>query len=283
VRRKTPHPIRLYRAPLVSKPSVAVVIPAYNEAAGLPGFLKEIDRALSPHVYSLRLIVVDDASSDATRPAIEAMVPDLQGALEVPTNVGHGPTLMTGYRHALAGDPQYVLQVDGDGQFHGSDLRRVLVLLMDDAHAVCGVRRFRIDPWFRMTMSRLVRQYVGWSFSVRVRDPNCPLRGYEASLLRQLLMPLPERCLIPNLYLTILAARQGVPLLEVDVSHRVRRGASAEGTTWRKGALSPVPMRLVRFSFAALRESTRLRSRLTPAGRPRDSAWADQRAPVARR
>src|ERR1700716_3983204 len=126
-----------------SQPSVAVAIPAYNEANGIAGFLQEIDRALSPHVSRLSLIVIDDA------------------------------------------------------------------------HAVSGV------PWFRMFMPRLVRVYVHGAFGVSARDPNCPLRGYEAALLRDLLAPLPHDCLIPNLYLTLLASRRGVALLEVDVSHRV--------------------------------------------------------------
>jgi hypothetical protein len=126
---------------------------------------------------------------------------------------------------------------------------------MDQAHAVSGVRRFRQDPWFRMTMTRLLRVYVRWRFGVSARDPNCPLRGYDAGLLRELLAVLPERCLIPNLYLTVIASRRGLALLEVDVSHRVRRGVSGQGTTWKRGTLSPVPWRLVRFSLAALRES----------------------------
>jgi hypothetical protein len=96
---------------------------------------------------------------------------------------------------------------------------------------------------------------------VRARDPNCPLRGYESALLRQLLACLQQDCLVPNLYLTILAARRGVPLLEVDVSHRVRRGREARGTMWR-GGWAPIPMRLVRFSIAALGESRRFRARM---------------------
>jgi hypothetical protein len=119
-----------------------------------------------------------------------------------------------------------------------------------------------------MIMTRLVRQYVGWGFSVRARDPNCPLRGYDASLLPDLLESLPEDCLVPNLYLTILASRRGVPLLEVDVSHRVRRGRTAVGSTWGRGGLSPIPWRLVRFSIQALRESAAFRARMdAPAGR----------------
>jgi len=252
-----------------SKPSVAVAIPAYNEADGIGGFLKEIDRALGPHASSLHLIVVDDASTDNTGEVVEAARPELSATVELitnPGNLGHGPSLMQGYQRALALDPDYVLQVDGDGQFHGSDLRRVLVLLNDDAHAVSGVRRFRQDPWFRMIMTRLVRTYVHSSFGVLARDPNCPLRGYETAVLRELLPLVPPNALVPNLYLTVVASRRGLALLEVDVSHRVRRGRSAEGSTWARGPGSVIPWRLVRFSLAALRESRAFRARMDTPG-----------------
>ena len=183
------------------------------------------------------------------------------------SNRGHGPTVPAAYRRALEIEPDLVLQVDGDGQFHGSDLRRVLVLLLDHAHAVSGVRRFRQDPWFRMAMTRLVRSYVRVSFGVNARDPNCPLRGYDPGLFRELLNVLPDGCLIPNLYLTVVAARRGLALVEVDVSHRV-----AAWVLGRRNQLGPeplpVPWRLVQFSLAALRESRSFRSRL---GAPRAS------------
>lgn len=245
-------------------PSVAVAIPAYNEAAGIGGFLAEIDQAIG-HRSRLRIVVVDDASTDGTREAVEAAAADLSADVEIHTNAmnrGHGPSLMDAYRRALAGEPDYILQADGDGQFHGSDLRRVLVLLMDGSHAVCGVRRFRQDPWFRMQMTRLVRSYVKAAFLVSARDANCPLRGYDAGLLRELLPALPDSCLIPNLYLTIVASRRGVPMIEVDVSHRVRRGGQADGVTWRKAGWSPIPWRLVRFSLLALLESRTFRNQM---------------------
>jgi glycosyltransferase involved in cell wall biosynthesis len=249
-----------------SKPSVAVAIPAYNEAEGIVGFVTEIDRALAPHVSKLDIIVVDDASTDDSRELLDELRPKLTAELEIVANEvnrGHGPSVLAGYQRALEHDPEYVLQVDGDGQFHGSDLRRLLVLLLDDAHAVSGVRRYRQDPWFRMAMTRLLRLYVRASFGVSARDPNCPLRGYEAPLLRDLLAVLPAACLIPNLYLTVVAARRGLALLEVDVSHRVRRGSSLVGSTWTQ---SPIPLRLVRFSLAALRESRSFRARMDMPG-----------------
>ena len=253
-----------------SRPALAVAIPAYNEADGIAGFLQEIDAALAPHTSSLRLIVIDDASTDRTSQVLDQMAPTLSAELEVirnPVNQGHGPSVMLGYRRALDGGPDLVMQVDGDGQFHGADLRRLLVLMLDGARATSGVRRFRQDPWFRMAMTRLLRGYVHLGFDVAARDPNCPLRGYDAALLAELLAALPESCLIPNLYLTIVAARRGVALVEVDVSHRVRRGSSSGGTTWRQSAYSPIPWRLVRFSLAALGESRAFRAQLdTRAG-----------------
>ena len=249
----------------VKKPSVAVAIPAYNEAEGIGGFLEEIDRALRPHVGSLHIVVVDDGSTDATGDVLERARSTLACTLEVvrnPANRGHGPSVLEGYRRALQPQPDYVLQVDGDGQFHGSDLRRVLVLLLDEAHAVSGVRRFRQDPWFRMAMTRLLRTYVHMSFGVSARDPNCPLRGYDAALLRELLAAVPDSCLIPNLYLTVVAARRGVALLEVDVSHRVRRGTRRDGSSWARTAVSVVPWRLLTFSIAALRESRAFRTQM---------------------
>ena len=254
-----PEPERRARAP-----SVAVAIPAYNEADGIGEFLLEIDRSLAP-MCRLALVVVDDASGDGTREALEAVKPHLQGQLSVlrnEVNQGHGPSLLKAYREALSDDPDFVVQVDGDGQFSGADLRRVLVLLRDGSRAVGGVRRFRQDPWFRMTMTRLVGIYVRRGFRVGARDPNCPLRGYEAGALRDLLSALPEACLIPNLYLTIIGSRRGLALLEVDVSHRVRRGGSAQGVTWAKHAWSPIPWRLVRFSMLALLESLRFASHI---------------------
>lgn len=249
----------------VSSPSVAVAIPAYNEADGIGGFLTEIDAALAAQVSSLRLTIVDDASTDGTGDVVRRAAEGLRAELDLvrnPHNLGHGPSLLIAYRRALAAQPDVVLQVDGDGQFLGADLRRLLVLLQDGAPAVSGVRRFRQDPWFRMVMTRLLRGYVRRSFGVGARDPNCPLRGYSAQLLGELVAELPDSCLIPNLYITVLAARRGLALVEVDVSHRVRRGTSAEGSTWGARGRSPIPWRLISFSGQALMESRRFHARL---------------------
>lgn len=253
---------------------VAVAIPAYNEADGIGEFLREIDDVLAS-ACDLILVVVDDASTDDTAAEVSALVPELSGELvlhRAPQNAGHGPTLIEAYCRALETDPEYVIAVDGDGQFLGADLRRVLVLLEDGGDGVCGVRRFRYDPWFRMLMTRVLRTYVSGSFGVPTRDANCPLRGYKANFLRELLAWIPAGSLVPNLELTVLAARRGATLVEVDVNHRVRRGASETGTMFAAGSTARSIRRLMQFSWAALRESRRFRHDLNSGRPPRVSA-----------
>jgi dolichol-phosphate mannosyltransferase len=251
---------------------VAVAMPAYNEAEGIVDFLLEIDEALAPR--PVVFVVVDDCSTDSTAEVLEAARGKLQAELVVsrsPKNRGHGPTLLEAYRLALDTGADYVLAVDGDGQFLGSDVRRVLVLLQDGGDGVCGVRRFRYDPWFRMLMTRVLRVYVGSYFGVPTRDANCPLRGYRAPLLEELLRWIPDDALVPNLHLTVLAARRGATLVEVDVNHRVRRGES-QGTMFARGTAWGTARRLLTFSWRALHESRRFHHDANSGRRPLRSA-----------
>jgi glycosyltransferase involved in cell wall biosynthesis len=253
---------------------VAVAIPAYNESEGIAAFLLEIDTALEA-AGDVALVVVDDCSTDDTAAVVEAAGDKLRGELvlvRAPVNRGHGPTLLEAYRRALDTGAEYVLAVDGDGQFLGADLRRVLVLLQDGGDGVCGVRRFRYDPWFRMLMTRVLRVYVTTYFGVPTRDANCPLRGYRAELLDELLRWLPAASSVPNLHLSVLAARRGATLVEVDVNHRVRRGVSETGTMFAGASTFATIRRLLKFSVRALREAHRFRHDINSGRRPQFTA-----------
>jgi glycosyltransferase involved in cell wall biosynthesis len=256
-------------------PTLAVAIPAFNESGGIGEFLTEIDNALRDSTDRLTLVVVDDASTDGTDEAVRSLVPSIKSELKLirlEENRGHGPALIRAYQEALASGADFVIAVDGDGQFLGTDLRRLLALLRESGLGVCGVRRFRYDPWVRMAMTRALRLFLSAAFAVPTRDANCPLRGYPAPLLAELLADVPEGALVPNLQLTILAARRGDSLVEVDVTHRVRRGGSSRGTMFGgSGGGSAATVRLLRFSTHAFAEMWKLRRSLRgrDAGRAR--------------
>lgn len=86
-----------------------VVIPAFNEMATIATVVADVRSALP----CADLLVIDDGSSDGTaRAACEAGA----AVARLPFNLGVGGAMRTGYRHAVRGGYDAVVQVDGDGQ-----------------------------------------------------------------------------------------------------------------------------------------------------------------------
>jgi dolichol-phosphate mannosyltransferase len=245
-----------------TRPSVAVAIPAYNEAEGIGEFLSELDRELGPASSSLTLVVVDDASKDGTAGRVEALRRELKARLVVhrsDRNRGHGPTTIRAYQLALETGADVILQVDGDGQFDGSDAR-VLVEALAEGQVAAGVRTGRTDPWFRKVLAFSLRTYLRSVFRVKTRDANCPLRAYRRAALEHMLAQLPKDPLVPNVYLSALADACRYRVVNRPVRHRCRRGSVAEGSTWGKRRISfLVPRRLLVFVFHAFEESKEFR------------------------
>ncbi len=216
----------------------AVVIPAFNEAEGLPAFLSEIRASFAARGASVTLIVVDDASTDNTPTAAD----DYADVVRAPRNRGHGPTALAAYAEGLRSGADVVVHVDGDGQFHGDDIVRVAAAL--DAAAtdvVHGVRRGRTDPWFRRCLSALVRFIVLILCGRSVPDVNTPLRAYDPSALRRLIDGVPAEALVPHVHFSIAEARDRLRVRYVSVESIPRRGGAAQGTMWGAGRTRVVP------------------------------------------
>ena len=251
-------------------PSLTFAIPAYNEADGIVGFLRELDECFQDWDGEITFVVVDDRSTDGTSDTLELARPDLAAKLQVVTmekNGGHGPTVLRAYREAIATGADVVLQVDGDGQFDGRDVRRVADdLRHSGADVAIAKRRDRRDPWFRKVLTRVLRVYLQRRAELKVMDPNCPLRAYRSRALETLLAGVPQAATVPNVYLAVLGDRAELPSAELIVEHRDRRGLSPQGTMWGRKKPLTIPKRLVIFVWRAFRECrTFLRTLDSPA------------------
>ncbi len=251
--------------PVTLPPTIAVAVPAYNEADGIASFIAELDVTLdavaSDHVF----VVVDDCSTDDTVRVLSELGGRLEGDLilvESERNRGHGPAVVDAYRRALREQTDAVLQVDGDGQFHTSDVTRLVDRLAAGDDVVTGRRVDRNEPWFRSLVTLGLRWMLRLGFGVRRIDANCPFRLYRHHVLADLLAALPEEPLVPNVELTVLETRRGLQTTEIPVQHLPRRGTERTGTMWRGRTAFSAPLRLARFCALALREVVGLRRRL---------------------
>lgn len=232
--------------------SVAVVMPAYNEAGGITEFITELHAAFEETPMFIVIGVVDDCSSDETGAEAERAGAATGCPVTVVVNSensGHGFASVRAWRLGLSLGAEIIVHVDGDGQFSGCDVVRV-AMAGKDADGAVGIRITRADPWFRRVVTASLRTYLGLMIGTRIRDVNTPLRMYQADRLSALLDALPESPLIPSVYLSAGAATQGLDIVEVEVTSRDRRGDVAIGSTWGRPALSFLPSK--RFAFFVL-------------------------------
>jgi glycosyltransferase involved in cell wall biosynthesis len=244
----------------VSFTHIAIVMPAYNEADGIAGFLEEIHEHLESRCDRLDIIVADDRSTDATASVVAHLeLPGVEVQTQ-PANRGHGPTALAAYRAGLATSADLIVHVDGDGQFTGEDIARVVgAVESEGADVVHGVRRGRDDPWYRRMLSAGLRLIVRPFAGRAVPDINTPLRAYRPEVIATLLDAGGADALGPHEHFSLAEARGRVSVRYVAVRSLPRRGAETTGTMWgTSGQPMLPPPRLRAFARDALIELWRL-------------------------
>jgi len=182
----------------LSKPTVWLVLPAYNEERSLPALLERsipVGTDLEKHGGAFRVLVVDDGSKDGTIAAAKAFEGRL-GLEVVPhgVNRGLGAALRTGLMAALergaAGD--LVATMDADNTHDPALLVRLWTTL-DDAPAdlviasryAPGGEEVGLTP-LRRVLSRGASTLLSIVTPVRgARDYTCGYRLYRWDLLRR--------------------------------------------------------------------------------------------------
>lgn len=241
--------------------SVALAIPAYNEADVIEEFLTELDDALQTHSVEHKFVIVNDRSKDNTLEVLEQLKPKLSGELIVVTNEvnsGHGPTVINAYKKALELGTDWILQVDGDGQFEGDDVQLLFSYARSGADIVTGQRTQRFDPWYRRVVTTTLPKALKLGFGVTRGDINCPFRLYRSSVLAEILEQIPADSLTPHVLMTILEEKSQYRCAEIPVRHRPRRGDSEQGTTWRASKVL-IPKKLLIFLKDSLKQLGKFR------------------------
>jgi glycosyltransferase involved in cell wall biosynthesis len=160
--------------------SIALVIPAYNEAATIRDVA---ERALA---QVQRVIVVDDGSTDGTSAALDGLPVTL---IRNPRNLGKAASLWRGIALALAENAAAVVTLDGDGQHRPEDIPRLLEVHRHQPEAlIVGARLHEGGniPAERYFANRFANFWIAWAAGQHVKDSQSGFRLYPAALLRAL-------------------------------------------------------------------------------------------------
>ncbi len=171
---------------------LSAVVPAFQEAARLPGTLEALGRALDELGRPHELVVVDDGSTDGTAELLARLAADdaRLRVLRHARNRGKGAALRTGV--AAAHGARIVL-LDADLSTELTALRPLLRELDAGCDFALGSRRApgslvarrqpRLRQWLGQGFSALARRLLGCP----VRDFTCGFKGLRAEAAHQVL------------------------------------------------------------------------------------------------
>src|SRR5450432_3496374 len=168
----------------MARPTISLVLPAYNEAENIERAVREA-AAAGALAASYEVVVVDDGSRDATVARLQALETELGPALRVirhASNRGYGAALRTGF---AAAEGELVFYTDSDNQFDLSELAGALPL-MKEWDAVLGYRIARKDARRRLLTSWVFNRLSCAVFGLTVRDLNCSFKLFRRDVLRAL-------------------------------------------------------------------------------------------------
>ena len=136
---------------LTGRPTLSIVIPAYNEAANIVGTLENVTGALSSLGLDAEIIVIDDGSTDQTAALVTANAPRFPGVrlLINERNRGFGATYRRGVDSATGAS---IVMVHGDNAWGAATLRD-LFSRVGQADIVVGYTR---NMWRSRTFTRTV-------------------------------------------------------------------------------------------------------------------------------
>jgi len=162
---------------------IAVVIPAYNEAATIRDV---VTRALT---QCSQVIVVDDGSTDGTSEMLQGLSATV---LRHESNYGKAAALCSGFERALTFNVDAVITLDGDGQHRPEDVPRIVTaassapdrIIIGSRIADCAA-----FPKQRYYANCTASFWISWAAGYRIPDSQSGFRLYPASLLKRLRLP----------------------------------------------------------------------------------------------
>ena len=168
---------------------LSIVLPAFNEAAGLGDLLTRLGKSIGDVGIPFEIIVVDDGSTDGTS-AIAAQAARYLPArvLSHPVNRGYGGALRTGLIAAIPNGGT-VVTLDAD-ESHDPGLILEMLEKVDAGYDLVIASRFQQGgaeigvPWRRRLLSRCASVVFRSTLSIAgVRDYTSGYRAYRTSLL----------------------------------------------------------------------------------------------------
>jgi len=217
---------------------LSVVIPVFNEAETIERVLGRVSAAPLPAQVELEIIVVDDASTDATPAKLQELAASGRHSfklVQLVENRGKGAALRSGF---AAAEGDLVLVQDADLEYHPRDYPALLQpLLEEDADVVYGSRFLggphRVLFFWHYQGNRFLTLLSNMFTDLNLTDMETGYKVFRKEVLDTLTLQSNRFAIEPEM--TAKIARKRVRIFEVPISYAGRTYPEGKKIGWKDG------------------------------------------------
>ena len=217
-----------------AEPCLAVVIPAFNEAATIA----EVVKAVAGQPLVREIIIVDDASHDGTWEVLQRLAQETPAArlFQHAVNQGKGAALRTGFAQVTA--PLAIVQ-DADLEYDPADYVRLCKpLLTGKADVVIGSRflgagEHRVLYYWHSVGNRLLTTLSNMATDLNLSDMETGYKVFRREIIQSIVIEEDRFGFEPEIVAKV--SRLNVRIYEVPISYYGRTYAEGKKIGWRDG------------------------------------------------
>ena len=209
-------------------PLLSVVIPVYNEEAGLASLFARLYPALDRLGVAYEVIFTNDGSTDRSAALLREQFqarPDVTRVILFNGNYGQHMAIMAGFEHCRG---ERIVTLDADLQNPPEEIGNLMAQMDQGYDYVGSIRRNRQDAGWRRLASRAMNRMRERITSIRMTDQGCMLRAYSRDIVAAINQTRDASTYIPALAYSF--ARNPV---EIEVAHEERMAGESKYSLYK--------------------------------------------------
>ncbi len=205
------------------KPEVSVVIPIYNEQAGLAALFARLYPALDALQIAYEIIFVNDGSVDNSVSILAEQFrlrPDVTRVVLFNGNYGQHMAILAGFE---ASRGEIVVTLDADLQNPPEEIKHLVAKMREGYDYVGSIRRKRQDSAWRTLASKAMNRLRERITNIKITDQGNMLRAYHRNVV-----DLMNQCAEVNTFVPALAYTFARKPTEITVEHEERSAGESK-------------------------------------------------------
>jgi undecaprenyl-phosphate 4-deoxy-4-formamido-L-arabinose transferase len=204
-------------------PELSIVIPVYNEQAGLAALFARLYPALDQLGASYEIVFVNDGSRDQSVAVLAEQFrarPDVTRVVLFNGNYGQHMAILAGFEAARG---EIMVTLDADLQNPPEEIGKLVAKMREGHDYVGSIRRKRQDSAWRTYASKAMNRLRERITNIKITDQGNMLRAYSRNVV-----DLMNQCAEVNTFVPALAYRFARNPAEIMVEHEERAAGESK-------------------------------------------------------